>query len=351
MTKKKEDMFNMKRLVKLSFFIVFILSVFSGKGFVYADDNGTFTISPINPDTGEVMSNYFDLMVKPKEEKTLTIRVFNDSDKESNIRLSANNGATNDNGITSYLGTEERDETLKVAFTDLVSTNTQELTLAAHSQKDVNVHITMPEEPFDGEVLGGIRVTSNNKQSNTEADEQKTSISNNIAYTIGVVLKENTKKVAPEMNLLGVKVEQRNSRNYISSNLQNRAPRIIKDLKVEQKIYKKGTDTLVYESSNSNMRMAPNSNFFYGVNLEDEPLKAGEYTLKVSGTADEEAFSFVKDFTIEAKQAEELNKNSVFVEESNELPIWVYIVIGTMFIIIVVGIYIIRKGATRREKK
>ncbi|EJF48076.1 cell surface protein, partial [Enterococcus sp. C1] len=177
----------MKRLVKLSFFIVFILSVFSGKGFVYADDNGTFTISPINPDTGEVMSNYFDLMVKPKEEKTLTIRVFNDSDKESNIRLSANNGATNDNGITSYLGTEERDETLKVAFTDLVSTNTQELTLAAHSQKDVNVHITMPEEPFDGEVLGGIRVTSNNKQTNTEADEQKTSISNNIAYTIGVV--------------------------------------------------------------------------------------------------------------------------------------------------------------------
>ncbi|EJF48101.1 cell surface protein, partial [Enterococcus sp. C1] len=106
-------------------------------------------------------------------------------------------------------------------------------------------------------------------------------------YTIGVVLKENTKKVSPEMNLLGVKVEQRNSRNYISSNLQNRAPRIIKDLKVEQKIYKKGTDTLVYESSNSNMRMAPNSNFFYGVNLEDKPLKAGEYTLNVSGTADE----------------------------------------------------------------
>ncbi|MFP7307084.1 DUF916 and DUF3324 domain-containing protein [Enterococcus faecalis] len=339
----------MRKLVKLSFLIFFVAGLFYGKNFVYASNKNIFTISPLNPDTGEVMSNYFDLMVKPNEEKTLTIRVFNDSDKESNIVVSANNGSTNDNGITSYLGTEERDETLKVAFTDLVNKKDQKITLAAHSHKDVSLHIKVPKESFEGEILGGIRVTSNNEL-NKETDEQNTSVSNNIAYTIGVVLRESTREILPEINLLGVKVEQRNSRNYISSNLQNRAPKIIKDLKVEQKIYVKGTDDTVYASSNSNMRMAPNSNFHYGVNLEDEPLKAGEYTIKISGTADGTPFSFVKDFTIEAKEANEFNKNSIFVKDSNTTPSWTYLVIGVLLIIIIMGVYIILKGAKRSEE-
>lgn len=309
-----------------------------------------FTISPIDEETGQVRSSYYDLMVQPKGKKKLTIRVFNNSDKEIQIIMAANNGATNDNGITSYLGMEERDSSLKIAFTDLVSEKKQEVTLPANSHKDISVQVQLPEESFEGEILGGLRVTSKNDNSNQDDIQNKeAAVMNNIAYTIGVVLRESNKSILPEMNLLGVKVEQRNSRNYISSNLQNKAPRIIKELKAEQKVYKKGTETVLYEASNSNMRMAPNSNFNFGINLENQPLQAGEYTMKISGTADGGPFSFEQDFKIDKEEAKELNHNSVYVQDNQDTSIWMYVFTLFLLIALLLCGYFIRKERKSRR--
>lgn len=347
--KKKEIFMRCFKIHSIFFFLLISLFNHAIVGFAESTQ-ATFTISPLDEETGQVRSSYYDLMVQPKEKKKLTIRVFNNSDKETQIIMSANNGATNDNGITSYLGTEERDSSLKIAFTDLVSEKEQEVTLPANSHKDISVQVQLPEESFEGEILGGLRVTSKNDNfSQNDTQNQEAAVTNNIAYTIGVVLRESDKSILPNMNLLGVGVEQRNSRNYISSNLQNEAPRIIKELKAEQKVYKKGTDTVLYEASNSNMRMAPNSNFNFGINLENQPLQAGEYTLKISGTADEVPFSFEQDFIIDKEEAKELNRNSVYVQDKQEISIWIYGAIVLLLIALLVCGYFIRKERKSRR--
>ena len=124
---------------------------------------------------------------------------------------------------------------------------------------------------------------------------------------------------------------------------------MVKKLEVEAKVYKKGSNTVVYEASNSEMRMAPNSNFNFGINLENQPFKSGEYTMVLSGKADEEAFNFKKNFEITSKESNSFNKNAVYVEEDNTAKIILYILLGVLAVIVaVLGCYVYRLHKKRR---
>ncbi|MTD40214.1 DUF3324 domain-containing protein [Erwinia sp. CPCC 100877] len=288
---------------------------------VRADEGGGFSVTPLDLKTGEAQSSYYDLKVKPKETLQLQVAIDNSSSKEMTIQVEANNATTNDNGISSYLKEKERDSSLTVAFEDLSKVKEEKIKIPAKSTKNAVVDVTIPEEPFKGEILGGLHFT---KVKTEDEEEQKSTIGTNIAYTIGVLLRESDEEITPEMAMNGVITEQRNYRNYISANLQNRAPCMIKELKAHAQVYKKGTDELCYEASNDAMRMAPNSNFNFGISLEDQKFVPGDYTMKVTGTADGTPFEFSEDFKISAEEAKEYNKNAIFVQEEGT-PYWVYV--------------------------
>lgn len=293
-----------------------------------ASENHSFSVTPLDPTTGEVQNSYYDLLVKPNQEIKVMLRINNSASEEITVAASANNGATNNNGITSYLGNEKRDETLVTAFSDLASLSEEEVKIAGNSSQTITVSIKAPSDSFDGEILGGIRIYQ--KQNPSEEQQEETStVNTDVAYTIGVVLRENNQEVIPDMNLLSVQTELRNYRNYISATLQNAAPTIINELIAEAKVYKKGSTEVTYQVSNDQMRMAPHSQFNFGISLEDQALEVGEYKMVVTGSANGYPFSFEKEFTISREDAKAGNRNAVFVTKQTNY-MWLYILLATV---------------------
>ncbi len=319
-----------RRLYLLIAIFVIVINAAS----VSADTNKSFSVTPLDPDTKQTQPSYYDLKIAPNEKKILPIRIFNGAEQAIKVKININNGTTNNNGITDYSGSGKKNATLKVGFSDIATVDNEEVTIPAKSAVDVPVTVIMPETKYDGQILGGIRVTSAK-----EKEKPKVSgIASNIAYTVGVVLSETETKVTPDISLLGVKTEQRNSQNYISATLQNGAPVIIKKLEAKASVTKKGSKKVLYEAENSSMRMAPNSQFNYGINLVNTAFKSGKYTMTVTGKADGKPFSFTKNFTIKSKEAKEFNKNSVYVTDKPTNNTYLFIIIATLVLIIIASI-------------
>lgn len=333
---------------KIFFISIMMLSCFIISGGITYADGATFSMQPLAPDSKEPQNGYYDLTVTPNEKKELTIRIFNAKSEDIKVKVESNNASTNDNGITSYLkqSEKEEDKTLKIPFSEITMIDkTNPITIPANSSIDVNITIQVPEESFQGIILGGIRVTAVEEKKN---DEKKAAITSKIAYTVGVVLKEETDEILPDMRLLGVETEQRNARNYISANLQNAAPTMVEKLEVNAQVYKKDGQNILYEASNNTMRMAPNSNFNFGISLENQPFKSGNYTMKVSGKADGKNFSFEEDFEISSQKAKEWNKNAVHVEKNFHFKFSYIVLLFLVVIVITVLIYFLVK---QRNKK
>ncbi|MDB1688382.1 DUF916 and DUF3324 domain-containing protein [Enterococcus casseliflavus] len=312
----------------LFFFLSFFSMVFCTQ--VQAASN-SFSVSPLDPETNHPQSSYFDLTVSPKETRELHIRIYNSADKDIQVKIEANNGSTNDNGITSYLNEDEVDPTLKIPFQSLATIKDKVVTVPKQGTYDATIQLMIPETSFEGVILGGIRLSSVEKEEDLQTETS--AVAANIAYTIGVVLSESDEVIEPQMNLLGIKTEQRNGRNYISANLQNAAPRIIQELEVKATVYPQGESDILYEASSTNLRMAPNSNFHYGVSLEDQAFQPGTYTMMLQGTADGKNFSFKKNFSISSKEAKEWNKNAVYVKDKEQPAIWLLIGLTTFVLL------------------
>nr|WP_324607118.1 DUF3324 domain-containing protein [Listeria ivanovii] len=78
--------------------------------------------------------------------------------------------------------------------------------------------------------------------------KKDTQIENKYSYVIGLQLSETEKVIKPEMELLDVFPGQSNYRNVVYSKLQNKTAIIIRDLKVDGKVYKKNSDKVLHET-------------------------------------------------------------------------------------------------------
>lgn len=323
---------------KAVFTVIMICFCLINSGTAYGE-SPTFSMQPMLPNSDQPQSGYYDLEVLPNEKKQLPIRLFNSSEEDIKVTIEANNATTNDNGITSYLKQEknELDKSMKTPFSELATVKGGNLvTIPKKGSIDVYVDVQAPSESFEGEILGGIRATTKEDS----ATKNTAAVTSQIAYTVGVLLhqKGSEMEISPDMHLLGVKTEQRNARNYISANLQNAAPIMVKKLEVHAKVFKEDGKKILYEASSSSMRMAPNSNFNFGISLENQAFIAGKYKLILSGQADGHAFSFEEKFEITSKEATEWNKNAVYVDGVDSYKL-VYMLISVVLVLCIVFIY------------
>lgn len=344
----------MTNLKKWMISLVLFLSIISGSfGTVFAaSDTSTnsFSISPLNPDTNQPQSTYYNLKVEPKQQKEIKVRIFNSSNKDVKVNVALNNATTNNNGVVSYSGDGKKDSSLKIPFTSIASIKESVITIPKSGSIDVPIQLRMPDQEYNGVILGGIRVTSADK---SEGDSKNTpAVKANIAYSVAVLLKEKEDVIDPSMHLISVAKETRDYRNYISAELQNSAPRLIKKLEANAKVYKENSKTLLYQAEKSDMQMAPNSRFNFGISLEDTPIKAGKYTMEISGKADGKSFSFKKNFKVTSTEAKQLNKNAVYVTEDNSGQLWLYFILGAIVVVIILlSLAYIYKQKNKKESR
>lgn len=95
------------------------------------------------------------------------------------------------------------------------------------------------------------------------------------------MLSENDSKVVANMNLKYIKLTLVNYHTNFAIILQNDTPVIIPNLKISATIYKKGTSKIYKSSEKENIKMAPNFNFDFMVDWQNNKSEAGEYRVHI----------------------------------------------------------------------
>lgn len=300
-----------------------------------------FSVQAVIPENQmDKSKSYFDLKMIPDQSQDLSISMKNDTDKDVTVEVAINTATTNDNGIADYSGTnKEQDSTLKYNLKDFIEVD-KEVTIPAKTEKTITAHLKMPADSFDGALLGGFTFI---EKESAESKEEKegTQVINKYAYTIGIQLQETDTIIEPELVLNNVEPAQVNFRNVIQANIQNKEAAIIKDLTVDGKIYKKNSKNVLYEAKRTGLRIAPNSNFNYGISLNNEEFKPGTYVFKGIATSEDKEWKFEKEFTIKGDVAKKLNSEAV--ELDKDYSIYIYLGIGLVILILILIIVILLK--------
>ncbi|PLS33078.1 cell surface protein [Carnobacterium maltaromaticum] len=365
-------------LATITLFIPIMKPVMAEEG-----DNGANNVSvSTNIPENQIDKNqtYFDLLMEPGKEQELEVVLRNNTDKEVTMLADVNTAITNDNGVVDYSwnvasGLEQAkinnkdeantkidlksigyDSTLKQPLSEMASID-KEIKIPAKSQVTVKVKVKMPDEQIDGVIAGGIYLTQKEDTASEEGKSQGVQIKNKFVYVVGIQIRQNAdiSALVPDMKLDPKKIvpTQINHRNYLGINLQNIEPVFIRKLTVDAKVYKKGSAEVLHEATQEGMKMAPNSNFNFGVNWENQEFKAGDYRVKVTAKAEDynKEWSWDEEFTITKDKADEMNAKAIELEKS-EIAWWVYALIGIGLLLLVLLIaYLIKRHIDKKKKE
>lgn len=255
---------------------------------------------------------YFDLFMKPKQKQTISITFENHSEDPIELEVNYHTAQTNDNGVIDYKGTKERkDSSLAYDLKELI-TGDQTVKLNGNEKKEVPYTITMPEQKFEGILLGGFHIHKKDKEDFTN---KKFQIKNDYSYVIGLQMTETEKKVTPELKLNTVEPGLNNYRTTLFANLQNTVATMITDMTVTAEVYKENGAKVIHKTIKNNQSMAPNSNYDFPISWDNQAFQPGKYRLKLNAIDKAgHKWSFNQDFEIE-DNVKKYNKEAVGINE------------------------------------
>lgn len=292
--------------------------------------------------------SYFDLQLKPGQKQTIKLLVTNASKTQSmkpNIEFFT--ASTSRTGLIVYNGPNRKDESLKYSLSDLVKIKNSHPTIAPSSSSYIEAEIVMPNEQFQGVLLGGFVVTTETtKQSNNHSSQNGIALENRFAFTIGLKVRQNTTPVEPDFHLKYIKPELINYRTAVVANLQNSEPLITKNMKIQAWVFKKDSQTVLNQAQMLNAEMAPNSNFDFAIDWQGKKLKPGEYRLKMRVEYNQKIWEFEEPFTISDVNA--INDKALI---SSKIPTWVFYVIGFVLLLLFAFLFfLLGKKKSKKEK-
>ncbi|EUJ49211.1 DUF916 and DUF3324 domain-containing protein [Paenilisteria rocourtiae] len=258
-------------------------------------------------------TSYFDLKMKQGQQQVLEVALHNATGKDITILVAANSAFTNGNGIVDYNATNKPlDKSLQHGFGAITEVLTKEITVKAKSKAMAKINVKMPNEKMDGVILGGLVFSEKESGENATATGK---LQNRFSYTIGAVLSQNDTLVKPNLNLGEIKAGQQNYRNKIMANLQNDQAMILRDLAIKSEVYRENGSKILFEQKSEKLRMAPNSNFDYAIHTRNQPLKPGNYTLKMTAMSGKDTWSWERNFKIDKETANDLNDTALDLDK------------------------------------
>ena len=373
MIEKKNSVSNI--IGKVSLVLVLVFSLFYCSKSIYASSSN-FNVSPEIPEN-QVDKNfgYFNLVMSPESQQTLSFKVNNATSKSITVEMAFAHSTTNGNGLAIYDSSKAtKDSSLKYNIEDFVDIPKKEVTIAAHAQVIMTAKVTMPKGMDTGILAGGFSFKE--KEGNQESGSSKgVSIKNEYRYVIGLITQQNTQKVSPQLKLNEVKATQVNSRNVFAANLQNISPTYLQDMNATATVKGVTNSELKYSFENSDMKMAPNSNFDFAIpvsikgNIGDQSSKAleagkyhlsmtvygvksatGAYQTTVNGKTVnyEYKWTFEKDFEIVGEKAKKLNNSDPTVHYKEPIN-WLMIIGIALILIILLLIFLIFSSRRKKE--
>lgn len=334
-----------KKNHKISFLILSIVVSFFVVVTQISAAEISFSVNTKIPDNQiDKSKTYFNLKMKSNQEQDVTVTLKNETKKDITINIGINSAKTNKNGVIEYgKSTIKKDESLKYPL-DSLMTGPSSVVVPASSSKDITFHIKVPSKSFKGIVLGGLTFQQKSSEVLQDSSKRNTTVQNEYAYAVAVLLKESDDVVFPNLNLLKVKAGQDNYRNVINTTIQNTHAAILSDVKVDAKVYSKNGADPVYSSVKNKIQIAPNTLWQYPISLNGTAMQSGKYRLhmQVTGISDKKSktWTFDKNFEITSTEAKALNKTDVDLKANTNNTSWVLFMMLSIIIILVAIILI-----------
>lgn len=338
----------MKKSIWIVGLLGWVMVLFSGMWQQSAQAAGEgFTVKAELPENQrDTSASYFDLRVSPNQAQTLNVVIQNRQADPVTVLIKVNPAFTNDNGVVEYGEQVGRtDASLKVNFKTLLKAPT-EVTIPAFSQQTVPLQLKLPAQAFAGTVLGGLQFMA-------KPDEKATTsgaVANRYVYALGVVLTESDQVVPPNLRLREVKAVSDHGHNAIQANIQNFEPAMLKDLTVEGKIFEADGSKALYQTHKQQLKMAPNSNFNFKVDLNDEPLKPGKYRFEGVAKAAGRTWHFKKTFVVAQKEAADLNAAAVkkVPAQANAID-WRLLILAGLVVLLTINVIAFKRYARHQR--
>ncbi|MBO0473343.1 hypothetical protein IGL98_003305 [Enterococcus sp. DIV0840] len=343
----------LKRAIAWKWQLLFFLSVLIVGPFSTAyGEKIPISVKAILPDNQVTKdAGYYDLKVNPGEKQELSFQLYNQGDKDATVNININPAYTGDGGSFVYTEDEtNKDSSLKFPLSS-IATSEQTVSIPAKGTTVTKVTLDIPSEPFEGLILGAIRVTSADAGEKKKEETKKGfNISNNFAYSVAIRLRESDDLPKSDLALKKVFASQVAGRNTVKVNLQNPTATIIDTVSYDAAVSKKGENAPLHETKVKGYRVAPNTNYNVPISWENQPFTAGTYVAKVKAKSEDtgQEWTFDQEFVISAKEAKELNEQAVDLEKDY----MTYVLIGAgIFAILVIFLIILLIVLSKRKKK
>lgn len=343
-------------IVKRTFYtcIVLIIGLFATTGVVYAEQEAelvNFSVEPIfSANQLERGNSFFDLSVKPEEKTTVKVKINNFSEQQQKFAIDVNRAETNGNLVIDYSGEINKSSPSNEMDIQKWVKYPKTVTIPGKKAGIVAFDISVPNQKFDGMILGGIQVKRESQQ------KKKAGLTTDYDYVLGLMLSQNETKVNPNLELISISPEVISKNAGITVKLKNTQPVNISKVHMIGKIYKEEDQkNPVISREIKDGGIAPSSsftiNFFNGTVGATKPLDAGKYLLKLDFTdVFNKQWHFEQKFDISKKEAQTVNTKVFTVKKDNTL---LFIIIGILvallvMIIIFLIIYFVKRK--RREQ-
>ncbi|MEG0256528.1 DUF916 domain-containing protein [Vagococcus sp.] len=330
----------------LVFLMILVTCVMLTKNKANAEEQDPlgFTYENVHPKNQISDRDYFELKVNPGDKQTLVTKVTNNSDKTKTIQVTVSDATTSSTGVINYGASKEKligEEPL--AISEMIEAPTQ-IKVKPGETEEIKFKLTVPRAKFDGLVLGGIRLKEITKES-TEPIKDGASLQNEYSYIYSISIKENDKKIEPEITSSGAKYSQK---AYVSIN--NVRPMIASKVKAETLLMGEDSDKVLKEFKVSDYRIAPNSTLALPLEGTDD-LELGKYRTKTTVFIDDKKWDFENKFEV-TKENKEKKQDVLFEETPKEKTInWlVIILIVVSFIATTAGIFFIISKSQKKKK-
>lgn len=323
-------------------------------------------VPPANQPEGNNV-NYFSLRVKPGMRQILEMYVASTTDKTQKITITPTNGVTAGGSINATAPDAPPDPSNKQPFTSFAFKKTV-ITLAPKEVKKVTMSFTLPQQPFEGVIIGGLFIqTSLTTKSNAgKANNKKASLQfiNDYSMGIQVVMTESDKLVLADLKVKNIIPQSYQTVPAVGIKLQNPKMQYMDNLTLDAKITRLANKKDQHQRREVDYKFAPTSNFIYYVPWRaDEKMEAGKYRLDLKAQAKQthlgltpaqkkrQVWTISKEFTITPAQANDINrKNPKYKPDYTQLLI-IIAILAVIFILFLFGLVFVLGRRRKPPKK
>lgn len=288
---------------------------------------------------------YFDLRVTPNQIQDIAIEIHNVSTSPITVHISINDASTNSAGEVEYQSSGTSAESLQYSLPEIIYLEEEELVVPQNSMVEVQGKLTVPENKFDGELIGGIVIT---KQNNRIESSNSPSITNVYSYVVGIRLTESDISVSADLNLLEVRMSLENNRPSIIHSINNVSPGLLDKSFMQIEVMHKGDNEPKWIDSQPHLRMAPSSVMHYNMYVSADTMEAGTYISKVRVRNENQEWIFEQDFVIQAEEIKILQNTKTTAQVNNHRVEKVLLVSsGMVALLIIYLLYIMFKNVRK----